>query len=152
MIIQHLKTNRFSCPTYPLDDDVDPKCSQCQRPIQSDRGFESCLSTLGLNICLHGNQCYRCNLAGMALEEPRRFVCERMAEGYSVVFLIPVAVNYNRICNAVVVQIGALAIVFFSWHFPIIFSRNAYIRYNILFYGIGQKLEKNQLEQRLIPF
>lgn len=43
VIIQHLKTNRFSCPTYPLDDGVDPKCSQCQRPIQSDGGFESCL-------------------------------------------------------------------------------------------------------------
>lgn len=47
---------------------------------------------------------------------------KRVIEGYSVVFLIPVAVNYNRICNTVVVQIGALAIVFFSWHFPIIFS------------------------------
>lgn len=116
MVIQYLKTSRFSCPTYPLDDDIDPKCSWCQRPIQSDRGFESCLSTL--NICLLGSQCYRPNLAGTASEEPR-FVCKRMAGGYSVVFLIPVAINYNRICNVVAVQVGALAIVFFSWHFPI---------------------------------
>lgn len=141
-----LKTNGFSCPTYPPNNDVDPKCSQSQRSIQSDRGFESCLSTLGVNVCLLGNQCYRPNLAGMASEEPR-FVCKRMAG----VFLTPVALNYNRICNAVVVQIGALAIVSFTWHFPI-FSWNAYIRNTILFYGIGQKLDKNQLEQSLIPF
>ena len=59
-------------------------------------------------------------------------------------FLILIAINCNRICNASVVQTGGLAIVFFFWHFPNFFflSRNAYIVNNILFDGIGQKLDK----------
>lgn len=88
---------------------------------------------------------------GLIWQEEPRFVCKRMAGGYSVVFLIPVAINYNRICNVVVVQVDALAIVFFSWHFPIISSWNAYIRNNILFYGIGQKLGKKSIRAGADP-
>lgn len=41
-------------------------------------------------------------------------VSKRTAGGYSVAFLIPVAENCNRICNASVVQMRGLAIVYFS--------------------------------------
>lgn len=93
-----------------------------ERPIRSDRGFESHLSRPGLNKCLLGNQGYGPHLAVTALEELGRFVCERMAGGYSVAFLIPIAINCNRICNASVVRAGVLAIAFFFfWHFPNIF-------------------------------
>lgn len=114
-------------------------------PIQTDRGFESHLSRPILNKCLLGNQCCGPNLAATALEEPRRFVCKRAAGGYSVAFLILVAINRNRICNASVVRMSVLPIVFFFfWHFPNFFflSRNTCIGNNILLYRTGLKLDK----------
>jgi len=82
-------------------------------PIHSDRGFESHLSRPSLNKSLLGNRCYGPNLAVTALEQPRTYVCKKMAGGYSVVFLIPISINSNRICNASVVRMGGLAVVFF---------------------------------------
>lgn len=76
-------------------------------------------------------------------------VSKRTAGGYSVAFLIPVAENCNRICNASVVQMRGLAIVYFSCsgisHLFIYFNRNAYIEKNNLLYGNRQKLGKNPL-------
>lgn len=85
-------------------------------PIHIDWGFKSHLSRPGLNKWCLGHQCYEPNLVVSALEEPRTAVCKKMVR-HSVVLLIPIAINSNRICNASVVWMGDLANVFFFWHF-----------------------------------
>lgn len=97
--------------------------------ISNPTGQDQVLTNASLEISATG-----LNLAVTALEEPRRFVCKRMAEGYSVAFLIPIAINCNRICDASVVRKGGLAIVsFFFWHFPSFFLVEMHTQ-EVLFY------------------